>query len=312
LQKSFSASLSYVNPLEELHQKAFYKRPSKSHLYTDLNDTNVQNLEKKIDPNLLTNQQTGFLLELQSIYNELNNSNVNLFTSDPNCVDPDSKNTDKYLTFSTNKSENELKYLSEFILDEASEFKKKFEASCSASILSKDTELEANDIQNCHFTGCSFEEEEEEDSLKLLEKKIKENDSKPIVNLPRLDDFYKINNLKTNYINLLELNPDSKIDIKEYPIIQNEDKIPNQNSVLSTDLNENFKSSNFNYSVSSNHAIAKHPHKALRTLNFSTRRQPRVIYKSRDRPPPPKLLRLNNSKKLDPDSTSVETHVRFY
>jgi len=247
---------------------------------------------------LLTNQQTGFLLELQSIYNELNNSNVTLFTSDPNCVDPDSKNTDEYHTFSTNKSENELKYLSEFILDEASEFKKKLDTS---SILSKDTELEVNDIQNCHFTGCSFEEEED-DSLKLHGKKIIDNDSKPIVNLPRLDDFYKINSLKTNYINLSELNPHSLMT-------QNEAKVPNQNSILSTDLNENFKS---NYSISNNDAIEKHPHKALRTLNFSTRRQPRVIYKSRDRPPPPKLLRLNNSKRLDPDSTSAETQVRFY
>ena len=334
-QNSLSTSLLNLNPLEELHQKSFYKRPTKSHIYTELNDYSVKNLEKKIDPNLLTNQQTDYLLELQSIYNELNNSNVTLFTTDPISAIPEKKEDDGYCnTFSTNKSETELKYLSEFILDEASEFKRKLG---SNSLMSKDTELEANDIYNCRFKGCSFEEV---DSLLSHEKKLKEIETKPIVNLPRLDDMvsfeeYKIlNNIKTKTVpqvygelkieetkmlnNPMKKNQspsgynyDFKAPVSQYLVAQNESeaKTSNQTLVQSSDKNENLKT---NFSGIENDATMKTSHKALRTINFATRQHPRVIYKSRDRPPPPKLVRLNNSKKANPDNISDEIHVRLY
>ena len=82
------AAQPQLNPLEELHQRTFYKRPAKSRgkqmaRQPPPSDANISHFEKKFDPSLLTNQQTGYLLELQSIYNELNNSNLTLFSTEP-------------------------------------------------------------------------------------------------------------------------------------------------------------------------------------------------------------------------------------
>ena len=323
---SLSTSVSNFNPLDQLHQRSFYKRPTKEHIYSELKDYSVGNLEKKIDPNLLTNQQTGYLLELQSIYNELNNSNVTLFTTDPNIVNSDEKGVDDFgKSFSSNKSETELKYLSEFILDEDSEFKRKLG---SNSLMSKDTELEVNDIYNCRFKGCSFEE----DSFILQQKKLKEIDVKPIVNLPRLDDMvsfeeYKIlNNIKTqsfsqvykeikneetNAINNPNVNnmilQDNKHDhtgeINQYSGAENEAEIrkENLNLIAPSEINEQLI----------NDEKMTNSHNTMRTINFAARKHPRIIYKSRDRPPPPKLVRLNNSKKANPENVSVGINVRF-
>jgi len=57
---------------------------SSSHSKTNLfkpNHTNLSKADKKFDPKYLTAQQHSYLVELQSIYNELNGSNINIFKS---------------------------------------------------------------------------------------------------------------------------------------------------------------------------------------------------------------------------------------
>ena len=50
------------------------------------NDINQMRLEKSFDPRFLSAQQTNYLAQLQSIYNDLNNTNLNLFTAPPEAI----------------------------------------------------------------------------------------------------------------------------------------------------------------------------------------------------------------------------------
>lgn len=319
-----------LNPLEELHQRTFYKRPAKSQHASESTDANISKLEKKFDPNKLTNQQTGYLLELQSIYNELNNSNLTLFTTEPNVatkelataqtlyqnmlgyeeslINKKEAQPPRFAGFSLDKNENQLKYLSEFIVDNQAELNA---VNKTASCLSNDTELEESQIQKYHYKGNTFEDD----------RKLNDFEPKPLVNLPRLDDmisfeeYQYLNNLNgknlaqnqvyseakkeakpivKSYINPSEFNPYYKTAMSQFSTVQKEIECNASSQMVQSNVSASLKNSSEN-------SVTAHQHKALRNINFATRRQPRVIYKSRDRPPPPKLIRLNNSKKADPD-----------
>ena len=190
---------------------------------------------------------------------------------------------------------------------------KSLEYKPSLSFLSNDTELE-HIGDKCQFKDCAFEtlaseEPDQSDRKKDLEQK-------PVVNLPSLDDpmlsfeeYSYLNNLadslknknltyygdsseqeqpesekKKAYINSSEFNPYYKRALDQFNVTQKELTQPNEDESL-------------------------YAHKALRNINFASRRTPRVIFKSRDRPPAPKLVRLNNSKRADPETSTVSIQV---
>ena len=233
--------------------------------------------------------------------------------------------------YNSNTNENKLKYLSEFIESTGPELNPKASMDGSQSFLSNDTELEQSHIQKYAFKGGSGFGGGGEVAPLDERSKLLDIEPKPIVNLPRLDDmisfeeYQYLNNLKgihvlkhgqfygeakqeeaskastskatKSYINASEFNPYYKTAMSQFSSMH----APNQAT----------SSPGLKTSTDTTQAIAASPHKALRNINFATRRQPRVIYKSRDRPPPPKLVRLNNSKKADPESHgSVEIQVR--
>jgi hypothetical protein len=63
-------------------------------------------LEKSFDPRHLTEQQTKYLVGLQSIYNELNDAKLNLFKSNNNT--PTEENKQNFMEIKQDEGTNEI------------------------------------------------------------------------------------------------------------------------------------------------------------------------------------------------------------
>jgi hypothetical protein len=190
---------------------------------------------------------------------------------------------------------------------------KSLEYKPSLSFLSNDTELE-HIGDKCQFKDCAFEtlaseEPDQSDRKKDLEQK-------PVVNLPSLDDpmlsfeeYSYLNNLADS---LKNKNLTYYGDLSEQQQQQQPESAKKKAYINSSEFNPFYKRG-----VDQLNAAHKEPteddslyaHKALRNINFASRRTPRVIFKSRDRPPAPKLVRLNNSKRADPETSTTSIQV---
>jgi hypothetical protein len=286
-----------------------------------MSDLDQYNLEKKFDPTILTSQQTNYLLELQSIYNELNNANLNLFISSPNSINSikednnyniNKENEKNYsLSYATpngksipikelynennmlkydSKSEDEKKIKPISYLNENKEEKIDSHKLAGKLLDVRDIyKMTENNEQNLlhdfvypKINGGSFTVS----SVSSENGKSMLSDGKPVANLPSLDD-----------------NP--HMTLEEYQIklmTRNNNKNSfNQDRLYASEFNLTLKS--LQTATNSDNTEPK-VHKIIRNINLASRKQPKLVSRERSRPPAPKLIKLhikpNESKSYEP------------
>ena len=250
-------------------------------------------LENTFDAQLLSPQQTNYLLGLQGIYNELNNSNLNLFKKTPSPT-------------------AEAKQIFSHYVDE---------------------EAVANDLLQFAQTDgllCLPKPTHEVIPLRLQRASNVSRSSIPFFDTP--DPSYEFSNLSETPFVIKAIDADQltesdinyatsvidhsfqscfeSLDIANKIIDEfSKGSTPTRLAILDTALESSIKPEDKPaVTKSSSEKKKKVSLRLLRHVNLSSKKnQPKLVYQNRPRPPPPKLIKLNSSDQSDEEEKTVKS-----